>query len=274
MPTLNVILHGLIALVRQKDSIIALMPDVKQHVFRAGSWLGEIELRNGFYSLTGVNSGTADFDKTKNLILENAQMSPDGPSAAYATILFPKPKEIHSLRPVAIDPKTDLSGRDAAGITATALTSIQIFVYDCPDLSQFALQGHPFLPPQDPKLAVFNLHVYSEEDVDPADLDHAVNAFDEAVALFKNLDLKLVNSKPIPPADPTEPRPDGVVLMELEDLGYRQSRLTNHGEILRGILSSPNPDFSLLAAAWGDQQPRAGELSNCSFPIGGGGNGG
>jgi hypothetical protein len=44
---LNVLLHGAFAFTDDRESkhILALMPRLKEHVYRAGSWLAETELR-------------------------------------------------------------------------------------------------------------------------------------------------------------------------------------------------------------------------------------
>ena len=76
---LNVILHGTFAYIDKQgdDFIDALIPlpqpdDGMDHVFRAGNWLGETELRPGTYKLEGVKeTGTDNLDYTKNLIFQN-----------------------------------------------------------------------------------------------------------------------------------------------------------------------------------------------------------
>jgi hypothetical protein len=266
MPTLNVVLHGLFSLVKRGDQIFALAPVINdQHVYRAGSWLSEVELRRGFYMLTGVRRGQAVFDTTANLVLSGKTMSPQASCRAFATILFPQPKTIYSLRTVKVL-KGGFSGNDNPNKDIN-LSTIQVFVYDCDDLTSISLSGHPFETPEDPGTQLFNLHVFSEEDVDPDDLDHSVNAFDEAVTLFKNVDLHMKDPHPIPPPAPGEVLPNGVLSLELECMGHRQDRMDFLGRTLREILSSPKPDFSRLKKVFDAGFAHGGELQSCSFPI-------
>lgn len=268
MQTLNVILHGLFALAEKEDHILAMAPDLGgQHVFRAGSWLGESELQRGIYWLSGVNAGPGVFDPARNLILENKTVSAQAPSKAYATICFRRPREIHSVRPVTIDPAKDFTGGDAGSVRSTQLATIQILVYDCENLSAVRLSGHTWEPPQDDETPVFNLHIFSEEDVKP-DESHAIGAFDQAVALFEGVDLHLTKKRDVPEFDVAkEVLPNGVIPLEIEDLAYRRNRLVDLGNTLRSILLSPPLDFSPLMDVLGDAIPTSGDIDTCSFPV-------
>jgi hypothetical protein len=90
--TLNVILRGTFAYIDKKGVafIDALIPvpkpdDGVDHVFRAGNWLGETELRPGTYTLRGVKTGTDYLDGTRNLIYHNScRRRPRDPNREYA----------------------------------------------------------------------------------------------------------------------------------------------------------------------------------------------
>src|SRR5215471_14232580 len=107
-PALNVLLHGGFAFLEGAEKITFLMPKSDHHVFRAGSWLAETELQGQreadklgtVYKLVGVEKGAAGFDPEQALMVKNAR--PEANPKSYATLEFPRPKRITSLRPVQI----------------------------------------------------------------------------------------------------------------------------------------------------------------------------
>jgi hypothetical protein len=69
--SLNVIFHGLCVFVGKRNEIEVLLPDLSPvHVFRAGVWLAETNIRPGAQlSLEGVTPGTAIFERRENLLI-------------------------------------------------------------------------------------------------------------------------------------------------------------------------------------------------------------
>src|SRR6266576_2633998 len=96
--TLNVIFHGLFGLMENKDSIDMLIPNLgTEHVYRAGNWLGELELSPGLYALEGVTPGNAAFNRKHNIIVDGLRLSREPNRQPYATLRFPRPQRIASL---------------------------------------------------------------------------------------------------------------------------------------------------------------------------------
>ena len=269
MSKFNVVLHGLIALHDKGQNIVALLPSLPGiHVQRAGDWLVERDLQpRADYELTGVKTGSAQFDSGRNMILGKHNLNSRPPIEVHAQIKFPRPKEIYSLRVVTIDPAKDFSGASAPLINSTRLATLQIFVYECDDVSQVLLQNHTWTPPGDASLPFANLHVFSEEEFVTS--DHALEAFHNTAGLFEGVDLKLNGSQAVPQFDPHQDQPPfGVSTAELENLALRQAKVAQTGRLL---LLRPLNLFEQMFGIWGDFVPAGGSVRTCSFPIAMGG---
>src|SRR5262245_50492105 len=106
--TLNVILHGTFAFKVNNNpaGITVLIPKLKHHVCLAGNWLGETELLTGptpaTYTLEGVKrDGGGEPKRSVNLFIKPTNQPPD-PEHLYATLIFPTPRKITSLRVVEV----------------------------------------------------------------------------------------------------------------------------------------------------------------------------
>jgi hypothetical protein len=270
--TLNVILHGLFALEERDGHIIALAPDLNgEHVYRAGSWLGEIELRRGDYWLLGVEHGRGRFAADRNLILPKARFSAQAPRTAFASIVFPQPRDVISLRTLAVTPG-DFTGSSSSAVTTNKIATIQILVYDVNDLRDVELSGHPWKVPSDPDLSTYNLHVFAEEDVEVGEggEPHSLAAFSRTLALY-GLDLSLVAPKTTPPlsAEDRALMPPGIDALEVGDLPRQVSHLGGFGDVLREFLRQSTPDhLAALGRFWTAAEGIGTGLSRCSFVIG------
>jgi hypothetical protein len=267
MATLNVLLHGLFLIVDREDYLLALAPDLDgQHVYRAGNFLGCTELHRGMYRLAGVDpGGAATFDPNLNLILEDKVLKPDAMHLAHATILFRRPQQIFSVRPVIFSPE-EFTGTDKKFIRGLAATT-QILVYSCPSLPEVRLVGHPWLPPQTPGDGPFNLHLYSEEDTRIGLLKHPQNALDKVAGLFQNLDLQLVDDTGMSEmAKVEEQLPAAVLGQELEPLSFTQSRLSDQGRSMDSLIAG---NAELFREIWSGDKPRplSAVRTSCSTLI-------
>jgi hypothetical protein len=246
---LNVILHGTIAYIDKEGVgfIDALIPlpkpdDGVDHVFRAGNWLGETELRPGTYKLEGVKEGKDHLDDSKNLIFQNAcPRRPRDPDTEYARLIFPRPERISSLRLAEVDLKTkpaSLKGDHAAALHAAAL---QVFTYEIDrepalrlqrikdDDENIELPGHYWEPIFTGDYA--SLQIFSAED-HPDDPAHTSRAFLKIVALVGATDLELIKvhrARQIQVQD----LPPGVIADETEDLAARTLRIARLGRLRR-----------------------------------------
>jgi hypothetical protein len=259
MAKLNVILHGLAAVLRRHEELVVLLPDLDgQHVFRAGTWLAETELRPGTYVLGGVKRGAAVFDPEKNLILGKGRLVANPP--VHARLHLPIPAEIYSLKPVEMNPREDFEGASRPAGTKLNLATVQVLSYEIENLQALRLFPHLWEPPADADLEVTNLHIYSEEDHSKAPQGHAKFALDRAAALFAGVDLRLVNEKDVPPLGEDEVLPPATSRFEAEDLAQRMTRLKQQGEMLR-------VDSDIRHAWRNPGRPLSVRVSACSFPI-------
>ena len=277
MAQLNIILHGLMGILEREDGIMAFLPDVMpEHVYRAGNWLAEIELQPGIYELTGVDAGTASIDRDKNVFVGDVGRPPT-PGKEDVVIKLPRPAQIQSVRLATVLAGTDFTGPDAARLQGSKMATAQVLRYETPNLPSVRLGTHPWKPPQDTEVTFANLHIFAEEEVaEQATDEHARTAFTRLLKSFAGLDVQLGPER-IPVFD--EP-PAGLTInvdpLETEDLGRRQARLSDLGDILRQTLpgvrlpvaaeGSP-PDVSPLLLPFDDSTPTGSKMGSCTQII-------
>lgn len=254
--TLNVILHGTFAFVQKEKEIHALIPDIKQHANRAGNWLGETALRSGTYKLAGVDPEPRGklFNSNKNLIVKYKDRR-DRPKP-YATVIFPRPKEITSLRVAEIPTRsfTDSSDLEGRGKKQQHIATLQIFTYDIKNQNELALvfpaekhpnrrfpsapEGHYWEPVFQTRLKnhggtglFINLHIFSTEDHD--DEPYQADDFNKCVELVgAKVRLNTGAAYQVGDIPPREKLPDGVMAGETEDLAPRTQRMARLGRLV------------------------------------------
>jgi len=256
--SLNVIFHGLCVFVGKKNEIEVLLPDLSPvHVFRAGVWLAETNIRPGAQlSLEGVTPGTAIFERRENLLIrpDAAGRLPRSKVPPYATLVFPRPNKIYSLRQVALTPGTDLVGSSADAIyirdDGTVLqSSVQVFQYNVPDETKLTLKHHRWIPAFVD--GVTNLHVFAEPET-PQPIGHSITEFGKGSEMFDGLDLKRARASLLPEFTFV---PDGIRKEELEDLIPRTRRMA-----LLGRYRANGQDPGL---AWDDEDPFGADTTAC-----------
>jgi len=231
--TLNVILHGLVAIEETLTGIRALIPDLGEaHVYRAGTWLGEVTLhRGGTYKLDGVIPGRESIDPRRNLVFHGP---PALPQHLYAEIQLPRPKAIYSLRRVSIDPEQLFTGKAVQRITSSEIATLQVLTYEFQDETKLCLTNHWWVPYLVD--GVVNLHIMAERDGADCPCDeHSAHAFEAGVDLFPGLDLRVRRGQQIPLALEMKPEdlPHGVLLEETIDLLPRMEKLKAIGGSIR-----------------------------------------
>jgi hypothetical protein len=262
--TLNVLLHGAFAFVQDKKTkhIVAAIPKLKEHAYRAGSWLAETELRSGSYELKGVTaSNVLKFERKKNLLVNFEARQLSTKPVPYATLRFPYPKQITSLREVDTRREFFTHNEDLVE-NPQHMATLQVLTYDIDDENRLALKadigdGHYWEP-------AFigdhiNLHIFSSEEhyYKPS---NAQEDFNQCVAL---LGAKLRLQTRFLPASQIleEDVPPGVAPQETEDLALRTLRLARLGRLV-----VQNGDTNLawkgIDALDGDPQACAG-LGGC-----------
>jgi len=228
---LNVLLHGAFTFIPCNERIDVLIPNLPHHVYRAGSWLAETQLRAGRYELEGVEgqqlSGHNRFSPDKNLLVKFNGQLPEKP-LPYATLELPRPKKITTLRTVVADRKY-FSHPELLAVDSPEqhLSSLQVFTYDISDEKRLQLKaergdGHYWEP-------AFigdhiNLHIFASEDYyhRPSNAQEDIN---ECIALL-GADLKLQTAH-VPAQDSLNPDdlPEGVGPQETEVLSASNLRM-------------------------------------------------
>jgi hypothetical protein len=262
-------MHGTFAYIDKKgvpfiDALIPA-PDPNEgvdHVVRAGNWLGETEVRPGTYMLRGVKTGIHGLDASRNLIFENGcRRRPRNPIREYARFIFPRPKNIYSLRLAKVELKTDAKIK-APRLKGNVGASLQIFTYEVDNDQALCLQrisddekndcsGHFWEPVFIGEYA--SLQMFSAED-HPDDPDHTSRVFQRVSALLGDKRMELNEAhRAVGIAD--DELPPGVIAEETEDLAARTLRIARLGRLRR-----QNAD---LNQAWYGNEALDGDPDAC-----------
>lgn len=236
-PKLNVIFHGAIAFVldRENHQILAELPAMQHHVYRAGSWLAETEIKGGgiVYELnpSSVEGGDGWLRKDKNVIVKRNPKSRK--PLPFATFKLPQPKEVTSLRTAPLD-KSDFEGTASRDLPDEQPVSLlQVFTYKILDQNAIFIDanrgdGHHWQPAFTG--THINLHIFASEDHFHT-LSNAQEDFNKCMELF-DVDLRLQQQRV-----PTKPIPVGdfsgidVTPEETEDLPVRTLRMARLGRL-------------------------------------------
>jgi hypothetical protein len=229
-PNLNVIFHGLFAFVVWSDHIEVLAPQVDDHAYKAGSWGNEVRLKEGkIYELTGVRPASAvpAIDPTTNVVLDKVDNIKREQSNLFCSIKFPLPAAIKSLRRLsAADSSKMFGGNAAAHLQCRQVPLLEVFVYPIDSLKNLSLGNDlPWQPSMNGDKTV-NLHVWAEPEamLSPMPGAHSMKAFNQLMALFPDLDLKLNSSGKAPPEAQTNIR--GMSVVEQKTLRERSPVIT------------------------------------------------
>ena len=266
---LNVVLHGAYQLnqTTEPGRILALIPYIPHHVYRAGNWLAETELRgqtNGspaVYELLGVKPGNAKFDLQQNLMVKPKQ--PGKPQASpYATLIFPLPAQISSLLVASIPRSSFNDTQELVGSSdPQPIATLQILTYDFDDENALMLKaqdgdGHYW----EPVLAegYINLHIFAAEDQYHKPSNSLVD-FNKCADLIGGLNLRLqIGLLPASGILPTQ-RVAGVNDWETESLALRTERMARLGRLV-----TQGGDARL---AWYGNDALDGDPEACTGPL-------
>lgn len=257
------LLHGAFTFVNEENAnhILTLLPNLEHHVYRAGNWLAETELRGReeirdsavTYELQGVDKGRERFvydkpdffDLHNNIVIKFGTL-PDNDRrtvtfggvrkpALYATLKLPIPRKITSLRlaRIPIEDITDsqlLLEQD----DPQHMANLQIFTYDFADDNALRLQAidggrDHFWEPAFIRDHI-NLHIFSSED-HYCKLSNAQDDFNRCVDLL-GVDLQ-VSTRFLPDCELNDPGVlKGVTAEETEELAIRNRRMARLGRLL------------------------------------------
>jgi hypothetical protein len=254
---LNVLLHGAIAFVKEETQIQALIPRFDHHVYRAGNWLAETDLRGRsedceesvVYKLFGVERADKVDIPADNLVLKFEGLPPK--PVPYATIKFPLPSKITSLRIVKVDSSYFTHREDLAhpGAEQQHMATLQVFTYGIDKENELRLGGEKggghYWEPAFTENYV-NLHIFASEDhfYKPS---NAREDIEECLQLL-GVETRL-NTQFLPAGDSPDPRllPDGVAAEETESLRIRTQRMARLGRLIKqNRLLNKNLDNRLL----------------------------
>ena len=241
-PILNVIFHGAFAFLEEEKEqrIRAMIPVIAQHAYRAGNWLGETLLSRGTYELKGVTRGRASqFNIKQNLIVKSKK--PAAKPQPYATLFFPLPRKITSLRTAKVptDSFTNPQHLLEKG-KEQHISILQIFTYNFKNANELLLKsangGHYWEPVMQAKKKKdriehsVNLHIFSVEDC----VDEPFQASDfKRCAELLDSNVRLASKCAYQPSGIADgDLPYGVTAAETEDLAPRTLRLARLGRLV------------------------------------------
>ncbi len=186
--------HGLFAFVIMNDYIAVVTPKVQDHVYLAGLWKQEEQLREGeWYRLSGVSDVTRPgrlpaMPMDKMLLLSGVNAF--NIAQSFCLIRLPFPAQMIPMRYA----RASFSGRDAVKTASiSSFPTVQVMRYHVVDYANLRLE--PFKPwmTQKKPPSIINFHVFAEPSamVIP---DHAMHAFEGMIRLFPAIDLKLADT--------------------------------------------------------------------------------
>jgi hypothetical protein len=273
---LNVIFHGAFAFdqVSRPGRILALIPYIDHHVYRAGNWLAETDIRGNInpgdntsdveYELRGVEAGSEQFRPDQTLMV--TARHPGRPSARpYATLDFPLPETITATY-VADIPLSAIDGADDLLVDKDPqrISTLEVFTYTIENEDAVMLKatdgkaGHYWQP------AVvddhINLHIFAAEDhyhpVSNADED-----FNKCTELLGGVRVRLDTTRlPASRVLTGPPLPPGVDDREAESLANRTERLARLGR----LVLQPGGDANV---AWFGNDALDGNPEGCTGPA-------
>jgi hypothetical protein len=237
------------------------------HVYRAGNWLAETELRGRIgskpvtYELLGVTPGGDKFDPSLNLMVKPQQPS-EPQSHPYATLVFPLPEKITSLLRADLARSSFSSPQELAVDGDQHISTVQVFTYDFPDENAVMLKaddgdGHYWQP-----VLVedhINLHIFAAEDHyhKPSNAEEDFNQCAELIGLSLRLQTR---SLPTSGLLASPPLPPGVDARETESLALRTDRLAKLGRLVLQKDGDAN-------AAWFGNDALDGDVEACSGHV-------
>jgi hypothetical protein len=240
---LNIIFHGAFAffLDRDKEHLIAEVPNLPHHVYRAGSWLAETEIRGPgvVYTLNkkSVAGGTAWLNPDENVIVNFKFESDKQRPEPFTRFVLPRPASIKSLR-ISLVPAKFFEGKGTLvkHQDPQPVALMQVLTYDILDDSLLSInakdgEGHYWEPAFTDDHV--NLHIHSAEE-HYHKIPNAEEDFNRCMQLF-GVDLRLqtmyLPALPIPAVEVEALAKLGIAPEETEDLGVRTLRMARLGRL-------------------------------------------
>jgi len=236
---LNVFFHGLFVFIDRPSGIDVLLPEVPDHSYRAGSFLGETQIVQPTdpvsqpLVLTGVQTGCAHLPEDRNLVVDGAEPDDQAtPNDLHAVLWVPLPDKIVAADTVSIAGDLDNASAFSKATLACYLHVFQYRFFGSADT--VLLRGHRFLPSLETidGIQYMSLHIFSEEDTRLGS-GHPITGFDRAVDLLPSLRGKVHLTRSTTSPGPSA-RVSGTIPAEYEDLQIRtEERLRLIGSAMR-----------------------------------------
>lgn len=221
--TCYLVLHGEIAIFDDGGDgdfpISIYTPQMQEHVYMAGPWLGEERIPQGTsLQLMGVESGEDYIEDhaDKFLVFQGAEPEP---SSTYLQIYLPRPYKITPVRLNALTANSvKLFGPSNVSVVLPEggsfppnISKCTVFEYQLSSTSapEFSLVSSPAMAfdsdwsaGQNSSTGAFSLHLYAESDAEETDPHHAEESFfQSAKILGANVQLFASQNKNGPPTD-------------------------------------------------------------------------
>jgi hypothetical protein len=187
---LNVVFHGTFVFINWGTSLEVLVPDVRHHVYKAGTFKKEVDVIPGTtFNLVGVTAEAAVpplEDLGIGVISRKRIIRRDAALVKFSLIL-PPPFQFAAKRCYQrSDGKPVFVGDDGSAVTLarTNYATAHVASYHCPVPGAVELCGLDWVPEPD-AAGIVNLHIFAEPG-DPEMLDdaHIHDSFREAMFLF------------------------------------------------------------------------------------------
>jgi hypothetical protein len=156
MPTLNILLHGLFAVVEEPYRVVLAVPHVDDHDKYLLQLQGDpqpFRFGRGNYELMGVKNPPAMaapppcFPATKNARIGKGAAQPTEvfttSPPAYATFIVPRPKQVYSCLCFNYGQDVVFVGQHATEITSKKFAMMNILAYDIDDAANVRFTGLP-----------------------------------------------------------------------------------------------------------------------------------
>ena len=257
---LHVMFHGTFVFDFHDAFVDVLIPEVDDHVYRAGSWLGETDLicgeqSNGhahhtpaghtnhhgpeIYRLTGVESGNVTSLPSEHNLMFKTSFRPDVDRLLRARIRVPLPDRITTPRRGRLGKKGFRPNDDLPSDYRGYLGTLQVFTYHFRSDNALRLNCHPEHTLWEPAFAggVVTLHVIAAPEhfhlsppLNAGGRSHVQNAFQACMALFQGVNLDMAQLPETNEFDRSDV-PAGAIPEETEDLAPRIRRLSQLGRM-------------------------------------------
>jgi hypothetical protein len=149
--TLNLIIHGLFAIVEEPYRLVIAVPWVDDHHYQLGVQAGDpnTDIKPygpGTYEVTGIQGGSMVFDPAQVAKVENTTVLTTAPPARSVFVL-PCPRQIHHChlitRSANCKGDVEITGTDSGEVKAESFPLITVLTYEFSRIDNVRITGMP-----------------------------------------------------------------------------------------------------------------------------------